>query len=130
MTPSEKSDGTPNPANDGTLDRIVITIKRLSEYFASDSYQAIYEKYKTNDGEVVDGIDEIDLKEGNISSEDFKNLVIELYPKVRKAFLDNVKNRMKDISAEGKVMGTKIPSPDGGFVEPAIWIQISQGVRQ
>jgi len=130
LTPSKNSDGTPNPANDGTLDRIVITIKRLSEYFASDSYDAIYQKYKTNDGETVDGIDEIELKEGNISSEDFKNLVIELYPKVRRTFLDNVKNRMKDISAEGKVMGTKIPSPDGGFVEPAIWIQISQGVRQ
>ena len=118
LTPSK------NPANDGTLDKIIITIKRLSEYFRSDSYDAIYDKYET------DGIDERDLKDGDISSEDFKNLVVELYPKVRRTFLDNVKNRMKDISAEGKVMGTKIPSPDGGFVEPAIWIQISQGVGQ
>ena len=118
LTPSE------NSSNDGTLDKIIITIKRLSEYFRSDSYDAIYDKYET------DGIDEQDLKDGDISSEDFKNLVIELYPKVRRTFLDNVKNRMKDISAEGKVMGTKIPSPDGGFVEPAIWIQISQGVGQ
>ena len=108
LTPSK------NPANDGTLDKIIITLKRLSEFF----------------GEYETEIDEEDLKEGSISSEDFKNLVIEMYPKVRRAFLDNVKNRMKDISAEGKVMGTKIPSPQGGFVEPAIWIQISQGVGQ
>jgi len=108
LTPSK------NPANDGTLDKIIITLKRLSEFF----------------GEYETEIDEEDLKEGSISSEDFKKLVIEMYPKVRRAFLDNVKNRMKDISAEGKVMGTKIPSPDGGFVEPAIWIQISQGVGQ
>ena len=108
LTPSK------NPSNDGTLDKIIITLKRLSEFF----------------GEYETEIDEEDLKEGSISSEDFKKLVIEMYPKVRKAFLDNVKNRMKDISAEGKVMGTKIPSPQGGFVEPAIWIQISQGVGQ
>tara|TARA_X000001382_G_scaffold105070_1_gene80255 strand:+ start:2360 stop:4198 length:1839 start_codon:yes stop_codon:yes gene_type:complete len=101
-----------NTESDGTLDRIVITLKRLSELYDGPE------------------IDEEDLEEGEITTEEFKKLVIESYPKIRELFLAGVKDRMKDISAEGKVMGKKIPSPEGGFVEPAIWVQIAQGVRE
>jgi len=105
MTPDE---------NNGTLQHIVTTLDKLGVLY--------------NAGEIQE--DEYDLEEGKITSQQFRERVIEHYPKIRKAFLDGVKDRMKDISAEGKAMGIKIPSPEGGFVEPAIWIQISQGVRE
>jgi len=105
MTPDEK---------DGTLTHIVTTLDKLGLLY--------------NAGDIQE--DEYDLADGEITSEEFKERVIEQYPKIRKAFLDGVRDRMKDISAEGKAMGIKIPSPEGGFVEPAIWIQISQGVRE
>ena len=101
-----------NTESDGTLDRIIITLKRLSEIYNGPE------------------IDEEDLEEGNITTEEFKEIVIESYPKIRKLFLDGVKDRMKDVSAEGKVFNRKIPSPEGGFVEPAVWIQIAQGVNE
>lgn len=105
MTPDE---------NNGTLQHIVTTLDKLGVLY--------------NAGEIQE--DEYDLEEGKITAQEFRERVIEQYPKIRKAFLDGVKDRMKDISAEGKAMGIKIPSPEGGFVEPAIWIQISQGVRE
>ena len=105
MIPDEK---------DGTLTHIVTTLDKLGLLY--------------NAGDIQE--DEYDLADGEITSEEFKERVIEQYPKIRKAFLDGVRDRMKDISAEGKAMGIKIPSPEGGFVEPAIWIQISQGVRE
>jgi len=105
MTPDE---------NNGTLQHIVTTLDKLGVLY--------------NAGDIQE--DEYDLEEGKITSQEFRERVIEQYPKIRKAFLDGVKDRMKDISAEGKAMGIKIPSPEGGFVEPAIWIQISQGVRE
>ena len=105
MTPDE---------NNGTLQHIVDTLKNLGVLYKAGDIQE----------------DEYDLEEGKITSQEYRERVIEHYPKIRKAFLDGVKDRMKDISAEGKAMGIKIPSPEGGFVEPAIWIQISQGVRE
>ena len=105
MTPNEK---------DGTLNHIITTLDKLGLLYDAGDIQE----------------DEYDLADGEITSEEFRERVIEHYPKIRKAFLDGVRNTMKDISAEGKAMGIKIPSPEGGFVEPAIWIQISQGVRE
>ena len=105
MTPNEK---------DGTLNHIITTLDKLGLLYDAGDIQE----------------DEYDLADGKITSEEFRERVIEHYPKIRKAFLDGVRNTMKDISAEGKAMGIKIPSPEGGFVEPAIWIQISQGVRE
>ncbi len=105
MTPNEK---------DGTLNHIITTLDKLGLLYDAGDIQE----------------DEYDLADGKITSEEFRERVIEHYPKIRKAFLDGVRNTMKDISAEGKALGIKIPSPEGGFVEPAIWIQISQGVRE
>ena len=97
----------------GTLDKIVIIQKRLGELY-----------------DVEPEIDEEDVENGDMTSEEFKQLILDTYSPIRKAFLEGVAKRMKDISAEGKVLGKKIKSSQGGFVEPAIWIQIQLGVSE
>jgi hypothetical protein len=96
----------------GTLDKIIIVMKRL--------------------GELYDGpdIDEQDLTEGRITNEEFKDLILESYEPIREAFLNGVKERMKQLAKEGVSFGTKIPSPAGGMVEPVVWIGISTGAIQ
>jgi len=96
----------------GTLDKIIIVMKRLSELYDGPD------------------IDEEDLTEGSITNEEFKDLILESYEPIREAFLNGVKERMKQLAKEGVSFGKKIPSPAGGMVEPVVWIGISTGAIQ
>ncbi len=93
----------------GTLDKIIIVMKRLSELYDGPD------------------IDEEELTEGSITNEEFKDLILESYEPIRDAFLDGVKERMKQLAKEGVSFGKKIPSPAGGMVEPVVWMGLSTG---
>ena len=98
----------------GTLNNVIIALRTLGRMFSNKD------------------LDPIDIQEGDITAEEFKQKLTDDYSTIREDFLRAVEANMKELSEKGRALNFSMPIQAGSKygakkVEPVLWIQYSTG---